>query len=30
MRKAEEGQILESGVSEMLKGFMIMLEQTGN
>lgn len=30
MRKAGEGQILETGVSEMLKGFMIMLEQTVN
>jgi len=30
VRSAEEGQILETGLSEMLKGFMIMPEQTGN
>lgn len=30
MRKAGEVQILETGVSEMLKGFMIMLEKTFN
>lgn len=29
MRQAES-QILDTAVSEMLKGFMIMLEQTGN